>query len=320
MEVEFYNRDARDVFLSPKSVDLFLIHPPYFTMNKDRYGGDPDLQINKTDDREEFSKFMVKYIKNMSDAMTDDGNILVIVPNYHNAFYAIADIIKNTDLILYKVLTWNFEKTKFDKAGNNYSINFILHLRKNTNFTYPIENLESLVIDQEWVHSDKNVSKYEDLGFVYDGFPIEISDILVKAFSKEGDTVADIFGGTGTTIISALQNNRKAIYNDASSEQVQVAKVRINNIINNNEDVTRQAVEQVLETYEPLEIEEQDIKRKEVLKAIFAAMEDIEREEARKQSGAAMQHTQKMFKENVSHLMIRVNAIYEGLLGKDMLK
>lgn len=320
MEVEFYNRDARDVFLSPKSVDLFLIHPPYFTMNKNRYGGDPDLQINKTDDQEEFSDSMVKYMKNMSDALKDTGNILVIIPNYHNAFYAIADIIKNTDLILYKILTWNFEKTKFDKAGNNYSINLILQFRKNTEFDYPIKNLKSLVIDQEWVHSDQNVSKYEDLGFVYDGFPIEISNILVNAFSNKGDTVADIFGGTGTTVISALQNNRKAIYNDASSEQVQVAKVRIDNIINNKEDVTMQAVEKVLKTYEPLKVVEEDPKREEILKTIFYAMEDIERKEARNHSGAAMQQTQKMFKEKLPEFMLRVNAIYENLKRKDMLK
>jgi len=320
VEVEFYNRDARDVFLSPKSVDLFLIHPPYFTMAKNRYGGDPDLQINSTSDKQEFSDFMIKYINNMSDALTDDGNILIIIPNYHNALLSIADIINKTDLILYKMLVWNFEKTNFEEDPSNYKVNFILHIRKNTEFKYPLEGLPSLVINQDWLQSDKNVSKYEDMGFVYDGFPVELSDLLIKAFTKEGDTVADIFAGTGTTVISALKNNRKAIYNDSSLPQFEIAKVRINNIINNNENVTEEAVDNIINTYEPLEIEEEDSRRKEILKAIFIAMEDLEREEARKQSSVAMEHVQKMFKEQVPHFMIRVNAVYEELKRQDMIK
>ena len=218
------------------------------------------------------------------------------------------------------MLIWNFEKTLFEEDPSNYKVNFILHLRKDANFQYPIEGLPSLIINQDWLQSDKNISKYEDLGFVYDGFPVELSDLLIKAFTKEGDTVADIFGGTGTTAISALQNNRKAIYNDASSEQTEIAKNRINNILNNHEDITSKVVEEVIKTYAPLEIEEEDSRRKEILKAIFSAMEDLEREEARKQSSVAMQQVQKMFKEQTPHFMIRVKAIYEKRKQDDMIK
>ena len=220
MEVEFYNRDARDVFLSPKSVDLFLVHPPYFGLNDHRYGGDQSIQIHLIKDQEKFSNALIEYIKNMADALKDEGNILLIVPNFYHGIIAIADVLKGTDLFIDKILVWNLIKTI---APNQQQpmLNFILQIRKNNDYKYEIKNLDSLIINQEWIFTD--VYKYQNMGFVYDAFPIEISDILINAFSEEGDTVADLFGGTGTTAISSLKNNRKAIYNDASIDQFNLA-------------------------------------------------------------------------------------------------
>lgn len=237
MEIEFYCQDARDVFLSPKSVDLFLIHPPFFKLKKNQYGGNPDVQINKTNDREEFNKSLIKFLNNMSDALSDNGNILFILPNLHEDIKSIATIIKNTDLVIYNIIVWDFEKNKMLEINNNYNSNLILHIRKNTNFECPGQKLPSSVIGQDWgaggwgPRFDTDLSKYKDIGFVYDAFPIEIADTLIRSFSKEGDTVADIFGGTGTTVISALKNNRKAIYSDASDVQLEVAKKRVSDII-----------------------------------------------------------------------------------------
>ena len=238
MEVEFYCKDARDVFLSPKSVDLFLIHPPFFKMKKDQYGGDLDVQINKTDDRQEFDKSLIKFLNNMSDALSDDGNILFILPNSYSSIESIATIVRDTDLVVYNIIVWDFEKTKL--AENKYSTNLILHIRKNTEFEYPGQKLPSSAIEQDWLPWETNLNNYEDLGFVYDAFPIEIADTLIKSFSKEGDTVADIFGGTGTAVISALKNNRKAIYSDASTEQFNLAKKRVYDTIGYNTNNERQ--------------------------------------------------------------------------------
>lgn len=246
MEVEFYNKDARDVFLSPKSVDLFLIHPPYFGMfNDERYGGDKSLQIHHIKDQEDFNKSMVKYLNNMADALKDNGNMLVIVPNSYAGALTIANIVKDTSLFIKKIIVWDFSKTVVDIKNQNL-VNFILHIRKNIEGESNVKDLDSLVIDQEWIISD--ASKYQHLGFMNDGFPKQISDILIEAFSKEGDTVADIFGGTGTAILSALEKNRKAIYNDASTEQFNLAKKRVYDTIGYNinderqEDMTKDEV------------------------------------------------------------------------------
>jgi DNA modification methylase len=234
MEVEFYCNDARDVFLSPKSVDLFIAHPPYFAMMDDeRYGGDQSIQIHRIKDQEEFSNATIKYINNMADALKDQGNILLIVPNFYYGIIAIADILKGTNLFIDKILVWNFGK--LESYGQMQPMfNLILQIRKNRDSKYDIKGLNSLVIDQEWALSD--VPKYQHLGFMGDAFPMEIADILVNAFSEEGDTVADLFAGTGTTVLSALKNNRKAIYNDASIEQMNLAKQRVYDTIGYSND------------------------------------------------------------------------------------
>ncbi len=236
--VEFYCKDARDVFLSPKSVDLFIAHPPYFGVTHDeRYGGDKDIQIHLTKDQEEFSNSTIKYVNNMADALKDEGNILLIVPNFYYGIIAIADVLKGTNLFIDKILIWNLVKV-IGPTQNQPMFNFILQIRKNKDYKYKIKGLDSLIIDQEWVLSD--VLKYQNMGFVNDAFPIEIADTLINAFSEEGDTVADLFGGTGTTAISALKNNRKAIYNDASIEQFNLAKKRVYDTIEPNTNNERQ--------------------------------------------------------------------------------
>jgi DNA modification methylase len=236
VEVEFYNKDARDVFLEPKSVDLFLVHPPYFGDNEG-YGKNKETQVHLTKDQEEFSNSTIKYISNMADALKDEGTILLIVPNFYHGIIAIADVLKGTNLFIDKILVWNLVKT-IGPIQEQPMLNFILQIRKNKDYKYKIKGLDSLIIDQEWVLSD--VLKYQNMGFVNDAFPTEISDILINAFSEEGDTVADIFGGTGTTAISSLKNNRKAIYNDASIEQFNLAKKRVYDIIKTNTDNERQ--------------------------------------------------------------------------------
>lgn len=216
MEVKFYCKDAREKFLEPKSVDLFLIHPPFLSMINESYGGDQDIQLHKIKDKEEFRKSIITVLKNMEDALLDDGNILFILPNFYRSIETIADIIRETNLIVYNILLWDFEKNKM--STNRYYTNLILHIRKNTNFEYPGKKLDNLFIEQRWVTCDN-------------AFPIEIADILINAFSEEGDIVADIFGGTGTTILSALKNNRKAIYSDASELQLEIAKNKVSDII-----------------------------------------------------------------------------------------
>ena len=60
----------------------------------------------------------------------------------------------------------------------------------------------------------------------------EIADYFVKNFTQENETILDPFMGSGTTGISCIENNRKFIGIELSSEYCLTAEKRINEAIN----------------------------------------------------------------------------------------
>ncbi|WP_455453932.1 DNA-methyltransferase [Streptococcus salivarius] len=58
-------------------------------------------------------------------------------------------------------------------------------------------------------------------------FPIELVDRLVLALSNEGGIVLDPFGGSGSTLISAVKNSRIGISVDLSEKYTDIAKNRL---------------------------------------------------------------------------------------------
>ena len=61
-------------------------------------------------------------------------------------------------------------------------------------------------------------------------FPIELVDRLVLALSNSGDTVLDPFGGSGSTLISAVKNSRKGISIDLSKKYTKIADDRLSKL------------------------------------------------------------------------------------------
>lgn len=242
MEIEFFNKDARETFLSPNSVDLFISHFPFYQRNFVEYGGDPSLQLQNAQDTEEFLDSVLKVMKHMDYALKDSGSIVLILPNGPRTFRIIADIIKETKLCPSRSLTWDFEewaqRIGGEKDASGMGTNIILYLTYSENLPWHIKGLKSFIIKEDFGASLADQDKYGDIAFMYDALPQALSDLLVLTFSKEGDVVADILAGTGTVAISALKNNRKAIYNDSSTEQIKVAKKRIDDIIGYSQNTT----------------------------------------------------------------------------------
>ena len=57
--------------------------------------------------------------------------------------------------------------------------------------------------------------------------PLKLLDRLIKAFTKEGDLVGDFFSGSGTTLVSAYNNNRKYIGCDINKNAIKIANKRL---------------------------------------------------------------------------------------------
>lgn len=72
-----------------------------------------------------------------------------------------------------------------------------------------------------------NTKPYKEAHFAT--FPPELPRTCILAGSKEGDTVLDLFVGSGTTCIEALKLNRRFIGVDLNSDYCEIAKQRIAN-------------------------------------------------------------------------------------------
>ncbi len=62
-------------------------------------------------------------------------------------------------------------------------------------------------------------------------FPVELVERMVLSMTNEGDWVLDPFLGTGTTIISAIKNNRRGIGAEILEKYITLAKKRIKKAI-----------------------------------------------------------------------------------------
>ena len=54
-------------------------------------------------------------------------------------------------------------------------------------------------------------------------FPLDIPDMAIKFFSYTGELVLDPFGGSMTTLISAIQNNRIGIGIELNKERFRMS-------------------------------------------------------------------------------------------------
>lgn len=61
-------------------------------------------------------------------------------------------------------------------------------------------------------------------------FPIELAERIIKIFTKEGQSVLDPFMGSGTTVIAATLNSRKAMGVELSEQYCEIAKERLHNL------------------------------------------------------------------------------------------
>lgn len=63
-------------------------------------------------------------------------------------------------------------------------------------------------------------------------YPEKLCDRVIKMYSREGDAVLDPFLGTGTTVISALKNNRFGYGIELSEKYFKLANAEINQTLN----------------------------------------------------------------------------------------
>lgn len=61
-------------------------------------------------------------------------------------------------------------------------------------------------------------------------YPTKLVEPLILCGSDENDVVLDIFAGTGTTLLTAIRNRRKALGIELNPEYIEIAKRRLSAI------------------------------------------------------------------------------------------
>ena len=66
--------------------------------------------------------------------------------------------------------------------------------------------------------------------FGHSGFPLEIPETCILLSTNEGDTVLDMFMGSGTTAIAAVRTKRNYIGFELSEDYCELANNRVKNL------------------------------------------------------------------------------------------
>lgn len=227
--------DAIKIPMPSESVNLVMMHPPYFGISVDRYGDDPYKQINTLP----LSKMMKKYEKinkeifrvlkpqghlvfamgtgngvdhryflNLFDKIKMFHASTVIQNSYDekNLYLATSEMISSENLT-----TWYH----FVKSPMAYKNPYKVKKYNNPVWNLPFNNIKDPV--------DLELSKHH---FVEDVINKEVPTRFIEMLTKQGDVVLDPFGGSGIIPITAVELGRVGVCLDISSDQVDAAKKR----------------------------------------------------------------------------------------------
>lgn len=234
MKHEFLNGDALEEIIIDDSVNLFILHPPYMGIDTQRYAN-PEKQINAAKDQKAFVKKLSKITQNCEKALKEHGSIIMILPvdNWSLMTEYLHTVKKKTNLTINPTMIWSVWDEQYANK-NTIDVLYcnVIHLSKGA-YRHDKEFIEkynnpvfTIPMTPEALTED-----YGNMGFVQDAMPVEVAERFISMFSRSGDTVADVLGGTGTVSIAAENLDRDSIYNDASFIQVKIAKKRMDDLI-----------------------------------------------------------------------------------------
>lgn len=248
--------DARNLsFIPDNSVHLVVTSPPYWNLK--RYNEHPQ-QMGHIDKYEFFLKELHKVWQECFRVLVAGGRLVCVVGDVclsrkqHGRHVVVplhADICVDcrkigfdnlNPIIWHKISNANYEVSNGSKfLGKPYEpnaiikndIEFILMQRKPGGYRQPTmeQRQKSKIAEKEfnewfrqfWTITGASTKQHPA------PFPLELAHRLVRMFSFDGDVVLDPFGGSGTTSLAAMKNNRHSIMLDIDRDYLSMAHSRL---------------------------------------------------------------------------------------------
>lgn len=238
--VKIYQDDVvKTQCIESESIDLIVTSPPY----------NVDIDYNSHNDQapyEDYLEFTEKWMKQCFTWLKSDGRFCLNIPLDKNKggqksigadFTTLA---KKLGFQYHSTIIWNEGNISRRTAWGSWMsasapyviapVELILVLYKESWKKTSGSRENDITRDEfmEWTNGvwTFNGESKKRIGHPAP-FPIELPKRAIKLFSFVGDTVLDPFMGSGTTMIAAMQNNRKAIGIDIDFQYCQLAQKRL---------------------------------------------------------------------------------------------
>ena len=251
---KIYNESCIDTLakMENESVDLIIADPPYFEIY-----GEFDFIFSSL---EEYISWCKKWLTECNRVLKDTGSIYVwgkIGFNKGYPLFKIADWIENDNI--FTVRNWITQRNtrgRGTKKGFMEAREELLFMTKTNNYTWNTSylteksNRKDLGFDGKprknefkrcsdvWIDITEASQSSKQRFKMSDGtsFPtvkaLGLCDRIISASSNEGDLVYIPFAGSGSEIVSCINNQREYIASEINKQYIEeVINVRIHNII-----------------------------------------------------------------------------------------
>jgi len=194
--------DSLQLDLSEK-YDLLITDPPYMT---------------EIDDIEGFAQ---KWLPKALNYVKDEGFAFVFIGAYPRELRAYLNAALPD-----QILVWTYQNTlgvsPKDRYRQNWQAILFFRMPKSPPLNCPLTqeqwSVQAMNAPGGTFGFKKRLHTWEK--------PIELAERLIRHTTKPGDTVLDLFAGTGTFLIAAAQLGRKAIGYEIDPGMIEIAKKR----------------------------------------------------------------------------------------------
>lgn len=274
LKEEVYNQEVqlaliegngRDLSLIPdKSIDAIITDHPW-SDDKSNKGGDRNF-----DNQYDTFRYTLEDMKEQARVLKDGGFMVQILPaeneNNWEYLYQIKQMLKSVGVKYYSKVPWkkgNFVSNTGRKSKNTEDVMIFtkgkarsLRLDKKKIKATGVEHFmsgTSSMLPTEFnvqpTHIKKRIHQAEK--------PVELYQQIIRQVTQEGETVLDMFAGSGNLGVAALKEKRNAVLIEILKDNIQKIKENISNAM---EEMGDAAVKMVHEL--PKSIQKQNIQLK----------------------------------------------------------
>lgn len=233
-----------------KSIDCCITDPPYnikgkrakeigwYNSNslwKEKKGF---KKINEEWDNfseDSYESFTIKWLEEIKRVVKENGNI-AIFGSYHNIF-KIGYLLEMLDFRVINSIVW-YKRNAFPNITQRMfceSTEYIIwavnnSVKKAKNWTFNYKTMKEINGGKQMRNMwdiPSTPTRERAYGKHPSQKPLEVLNNLILALTTEKDLILDPFLGSGTTALSAVNNNRKYIGIDSSLEYLMIADSRI---------------------------------------------------------------------------------------------